>query len=341
MTTVRLQFSSGAEADVPIGDGETVLAAAIRAGIPIRHQCENGICGSCAARLIEGDCQMDEGDAPALLPSEIRAGYRLLCVTKAMCDHASFAFDYALAAQPSAEISRFTACVTEIDRLSASVVHLALVITEKKPFAFQPGQYVRLQVPGSDCWRSYSIASTVDELPRIDLLIRLVDGGVMSRWLADVCRVGDEMALEGSCGRFVLQNNRGLHVMVAGGTGLAPLLSMIDTLHRRPGPRPPILLCFGCNTNADLFYEVELDERTFSLPNVEVRVAVANDQPVSLGVRRGTAVSLLEEPDLRRSGATFYFCGPPAMVAAARERVARAGVSHKAVFSEQFLPSAG
>ncbi|MGD9715057.1 MAG: 2Fe-2S iron-sulfur cluster-binding protein [Thermomicrobiales bacterium] len=336
-----MRYSDGATTEFSAAAEDTILDAALRAGVAVRYQCESGTCGTCVARLTEGACDMQPDDAPALLTSEIQAGFRQLCVTRPLSDTLCFDLAYPGAGKGAMEIERFSARISDVALLSASVVKLGLTIADPKPFAFQPGQYVRLRVPGTDSWRSYSIATAESDLPRIELLIRLLKDGVASRWLRNGCSSGALVELEGPSGRFVLKQNKGLHVMVAGGTGLAPILSMIDTLDRCTGLRPPILLCFGCNSMRDLFYLDELDNRAFSYPNLEVRIAVADGAPSSPMVRAGTAVSLLDDSDLKRSGAAFYLCGPPPMVAAADERLVGAGVSRTAIFTEQFVPSEG
>jgi benzoate/toluate 1,2-dioxygenase reductase subunit len=118
--------------------------------------------------------------------------------------------------------------------------------------------------------------------------------------------------------------------MVAGGTGLAPMLAMLDSLRARSGPKPPMLLCFGCNGAKDLFYLDEIELRGFWMPSFQSRIALM-ERDAGFAGKIGTAVSLLEAPDLARAGLTAYLCGPPAMVEAARERLLAAGVPADAI----------
>jgi ferredoxin-NADP reductase len=127
--------------------------------------------------------------------------------------------------------------------------------------------------------------------------------------------------------------------MVAGGTGLAPMLAMLDTLRSRPGPKPPILLCFGCNSARDLFHLDELELRRFWMPNLATRVALMEPPPSGFEGRTGTALSLLDDADLARDGVTAYLCGPPPMIEAARERLLGAGIPADRILAEHFRPT--
>lgn len=336
--TVAFRFRDGIEERVSVADDETILAAAIRAGLPLVHQCESGSCGTCVARLVQGETTTVPGRAVALLPGEIQSGYRLTCSSRAT-GAAVFEFDYprALLDGPVSRIVR--ARVTGLDWVSRSVMRLDIELTEPANFAFDAGQYVRIRVPKTDAWRSYSMASTAKDLPRMRFLVRYLEGGAMSEWLRDDCSVGAEVEIEGPLGSFGLAATNGPQLLIAGGTGLAPTLAMLDSLRERPGPKPPVLLCFGCNTGDDLFYDDELELRAFWIPTLTIRLAVMEEPPAGATVTLGTAVSLIEDADLQPEDLTAYLCGPPAMVEAARIRLIEGGVAPERIRAERFRPS--
>lgn len=336
--TVALRFRDGAEERINVAADETVLAAAIRAGLPLVHQCESGSCGTCVGRLVSGETTTVPGRAVALLPGEIESGYRLTCSTRAT-GAAVFEFDYprTLLDGPVPRIVR--ARVSDHNWVSRSVMRLDIELFVPADFAFDAGQYVRFRVPGSDAWRSYSMASTAKDLPRMQLLVRYLEGGAMSEWLRDGCAVGDEIEIEGPLGSFGLAATDRPQLMIAGGTGLAPMLAMLDSLRATPGPKPPVLLCFGCNSAEDLFYDDELELRTFWMPTLTTRLAVMEEPSSGAALTVGTSVSLIEDADLQRDGLTAYLCGPPAMVEAARAKLIEGGVAPERIRSEQFRPS--
>jgi ferredoxin-NADP reductase/ferredoxin len=334
---VSLRFSDGVERALDVAPGESVLTAALRAGYPLVHQCEEGSCGTCVARLVAGTSADLPGRALALLPGEIRDGYRLTCSvtpTGACVFELNYPSTFLSGPQPAIHAAE----VTELAWVAETVARLELTLAEPWDFTFASGQYVRIRVPGTDHWRSYSMATSPKELPRLQFLIRHLEGGAMSRWLRQGCKVGDAVEIEGPLGSFGLAAGKGPVLMVAGGTGLAPMLAMLDSLRARSGPKPPMLLCFGCNGAKDLFYLDEIELRGFWMPSFQSRIALM-ERDAGFAGKIGTAVSLLEAPDLARAGLTAYLCGPPAMVEAARERLLAAGVPADAIHAEQFRPT--
>lgn len=337
MSTVRLRFRDGVERAIEPAPGESVLAAALRAGVPLVHQCESGSCGTCMARLVAGEASLLPGRALALLAGEIRDGWRLTCSVAAIGD-CTFALDYASTVLDGPQPVVLPATVTALDWVAKTVARLEIEIAAAD-FGFESGQYVRIRVPGTDAWRSYSMATTAKELPRMQFLIRRLDDGVMSGWLRDTCAPGATVEIEGPLGSFGLAASKGPRLMIAGGTGLAPMLAMLDTLRQRPGPKLPVLLCFGCTGEDDLFYLDELELRRFWMPNLKTRIALMRPPAGAFDGAIGTAVSLIEDADLAAPGLEAYLCGPPPMIEAARARLIAGGVTDTAIHAEHFRPT--
>lgn len=341
MSLVTLRYSDGQERQFETAPGQTVLAAAMDAGVSVIHQCEGGSCGTCVARLVKGDTDVVPDRAVALFPGEVRDGLRLTCSTYVTTEAADFELLYpaALAAQAD-EFDLHEAKVESAEWVSRSVVRLRIKLPADREFAFIPGQYARLRVPGTEVWRSYSMANPSSSLPVLEFLIRYLPGGVMSEWLRNECRPGAVIEISNAMGGFTIQNNAPA-IMIAGGTGLAPMMAMIDTIRSRPGMRHPTVLCFGCTHEDDFFFDDELELRSFWMPNLTVRTAVMGGAEADAGPRRvGTAVALIEDDDLKNPATVAYICGPPPMVDAARERLITGGLSAQSIFTEQFRPEA-
>ncbi len=336
MPHITLLFRDGHETRIAAEPGETILGAALRQGLPLIHQCESGSCGTCVVRLAEGEVETLPGRALALLEGEIRDGHRLACSVRPVGDCA-VALDYPISAiaGPRPEIHR--AAVGAVERIARSVYRLDLDVIGDLSFA--AGQYVRIRVPGADQWRSYSMATTPKALPALGFLIRHLDGGAMSEWLAAGPAAGTEIEIEGPHGAFGLDDDCGPTLMIAGGTGLAPLLSMLDTLRERAGPAPPVVLGFGCNAVEELFFLDELELRAFWMPSLAVRIAVMTAPEAGFDGRVGDAVSLIDLRDTERPGLTAYLCGPPGMIEAARARLVEGGLPSERIRAEQFRPS--
>jgi benzoate/toluate 1,2-dioxygenase reductase subunit len=114
------------------------------------------------------------------------------------------------------------------------------------------------------------------------------------------------------------------------------MLAMLDSLRSRPGPKFPVVLCFGCNTADDLFYLDEIELQTFWMPNLKTRVALMERPPGGFDGKIGSVVTLLENADCARPDTTAYLCGPPGMIEAARRRLIEAGLPDAAIHAEQF-----
>jgi ferredoxin-NADP reductase/ferredoxin len=335
---VTLCFEDGAEREITVAASEFVLDAALRQGVPLVHQCRSGSCSTCIAQLTVGDLMMAPDRATSLMQAEAAEGKRLLCSAYARADSV-VRLHYPAALFDHAERRVLTSRVTALEWPSPSVARLTLELPEQAGFAFRAGQYVRIKVPGAAEWRSYSMASAPRELPRMEFLVRIISGGLVSEYLRSGCGVGDEILVDGPMGAFILHPSRALHVFVAGGTGLAPIMAMLDEIRHRPGRRPSMLLTFGCASERQFFYREELELRQWWMP--ELRVIMSADQvdPVESDLIQGTPIAALGDrrfnPDT-----SAYICGPPLMIEAARHHLRESGVAAALIYAEQFVASA-
>jgi benzoate/toluate 1,2-dioxygenase reductase subunit len=330
MHRARLIFQDGGELTVAVEPGQTLLEGALAVDAPVRYDCCTGSCGSCVVQCLDGQTVVDSTGKVPVNADELVAGLRPACLTRLGSD-AAFELPYSLNSAPSAP-AKHSAQIVELRRGAPSVALLTLELDRSEGFVFQSGQYVRLAAPGVGEARAYSIASTTNELPLIELMIRLVPDGKMSRWLQETAKVGDRVKLQAPLGSFGLDDRARRHVFVAGGTGLAPVLSMIRSLR---GLGQPALLCFGCTRRQEVFYEQELAALVGAMPELEVRIAVMEGADGDL--RAGTAVSLLQKADFD-ANTVCYLCGPPPMVDAARKALTSHGVAAHAIRAERFQP---
>jgi benzoate/toluate 1,2-dioxygenase reductase subunit len=330
MHRARLIFQDGAELTVSVEPGQTLLEGALAVDAPMRYDCCTGSCGSCVVQCLEGTTTVDSTGKVPVNADELAEGQRPACLTRLSSD-AAFELPYSLNAAPSMP-AKHSAQIVALTRGAPSVTLLTLKLDRGDDLSFQSGQYVRLAAPGVGEARAYSIASTPADLPFLELMIRLVPDGKTSRWLQETAKIGDRVKLQAPLGSFGLDERARRHVFVAGGTGLAPVLSMIRSLR---GRGQPALLCFGCTRRQELFYEQELAALVAEMPDLEVRIAVMEGADGEL--RTGTAVSLLMKDDFD-TDTVCYLCGPPPMVDAARKALTAHGVAAKAIRAERFQP---
>jgi len=336
--TVRLRFADGVAHEVRVGESDTVLAASLRSGIQLIHQCKSGSCGTCVGRVTSGTLSMDSGAGHCLLPSEMALGQRLLCLSTPLSD-ACVQLDYPSSFLRGDGPMCVVGQISAREWVAANVVRLGLNLSDAVGFDFRCGQYMRVRIPGTDQWRSYSVATTPTELPTVELLVRILPEGVMSDYLRDRCAIGDNVELEGPHGSFCLRASQARHVMIAGGTGLAPIMSMLDQVRRIEGRRPKVLLSFGCASPESLFYLEELQARSDWMPNLEVRVTVDCGGANYRGAV-GNPVGAVTAADVADSNTMAYLCGPQPMIAAARSHLKALGLRPENVFAELFAPSA-
>jgi benzoate/toluate 1,2-dioxygenase reductase subunit len=331
------RFVDGVESSVIVRAGDAVLDAALAGSVQLLHQCRSGNCASCTARLVAGDAPMRGGQASVLTAGEAAQGVRLLCRTEMRSD-AIFQLDYDSTAS-GAGPRKARAFVDAVERIAVDAVRLQLELAEGSWIDFKPGQYIQLSVPGTDVRRSYSIASTPAQLPRIDLLIRLLPGGAMSEWLKNDAKPDTVIDLEGPFGAFTLKEKvDGPHILIAGGTGLAPMMSMIDAIRSRAGRKPRILLSFGCASEQSLFYLNELELRCHWMPALDVRLSIDRGAERE-GLRIGNPVAAIVADDVHNPDSVAYLCGPPGLIAAAQAYLVTLGLKAENIRAEQFVAS--
>lgn len=334
---VTLRFEDGVEKQIEARADEFVLDAALRQGVPLVHQCRSGSCSTCIGQMVSGSLEMVLDRALALIASEIAEGKRLLCSSHALAPSV-VRLHYPSALIYAGERRNLEASVAGVEWPAPSVAKLAITLDRCAAFSFRAGQYVRIKVPGTDQWRSYSMCSTPRDLPKMEFLVRIIPGGAMSEYLRRA-HEGERLEVEGPLGAFILHPGKGLHVFVAGGTGLAPILAMIDELRRARGRRPEMLLSFGCASDRTFFYRDEIELRQWWIPQLGVRLSADRVEDPACGLIRGTPVDALGAEPISDPEAAAYLCGPPPMIGGARRRLEELGVSPERIYAERFVAS--
>jgi NAD(P)-dependent dehydrogenase (short-subunit alcohol dehydrogenase family)/NAD(P)H-flavin reductase/ferredoxin len=334
---VALAFEDGVTRFVTCAEDQTVTDASYRARINIPMDCRDGVCGTCKAFCESG--QFDRGSylEEALAPDEERAGYVLACQLKPRSDLVLQIASTSAVARTGAATHHGT--VTGLDRLSPTTVALSIEIPDRAELAFLPGQYVNIAVPGTTEERSYSFSnSPEDEV--LTFLVKLTPGGVMSSWLTDRAQVGDDISFTGPHGSFFLREAASPLLLLAGGTGLAPILSILRALDAAGSARPMHLI-YGATTDDDVIELETIVRLAASLPNLRWDYCVAD--PDTRAPNQGYVTSLIA-PDQLHDGsddsrAAVYLCGPPAMVDAVRGHFHEQGIAPAGFFYERFAPA--
>jgi benzoate/toluate 1,2-dioxygenase reductase subunit len=334
---VTLRFEDGVEKEIEAGAGEFVLDAALRQGVPLVYQCRSGSCSTCVGQMVSGRLEMARERAVSLIASEIAEGKRLLCSSHALAPSV-VRLHYPSSLIYAEERRNFEARVASVEWPVPSVAKLELALDRRAGFSFHPGQYLRIKVPGTDQWRSYSMCSTPRDLPKLEFLVRIIPGGAMSEYLR-AAREDERLEVEGPLGAFILHPGRGLHIFVAGGTGLAPILAMVDEIRRASGPKPKMLLSFGCASDRTFFYRDEIELRQWWIPQLRVRLCADRVEDPGSGIIQGTPVDALGADPINDPAAAAYLCGPALMIEAAHRRLMELGVNPERIYAERFVAS--
>jgi benzoate/toluate 1,2-dioxygenase reductase subunit len=232
------------------------------------------------------------------------------------------------------EQSKFAATVAKVEAHNDAAILLELDVEATAP-VFLPGQYVNIDVPGSGQHRSYSFSSAPGE-SKISFLIKKIPGGVMSRWL-ESAQAGNKVELTGPLGSFYLRAVERPLLFLAGGTGLAPFLSMLEVL-ARASSQQKVHLIYGVTRDLDLVQVDAIDAYVAKLPNFTYSTVVADTE--STHPRKGWVTQHMPAEAVNDGDVDVYLCGPPPMVDAVRKHFDDNGVKPNSFHYEKFTPNA-
>jgi CDP-4-dehydro-6-deoxyglucose reductase len=308
---------------------ESVLTAALRQGIPLLHDCTEGWCGTCRVRLQEGTVGYLEQPL-ALSPEDEADGFALVCQARPQSD-LSISTERPLA--PCSDPDRYTAEVEAVRHLGRDVVHLTLALPRADALLYRPGQYLNILLDDGSR-RSFSMAS-VPNGRTVDLHIRRVRGGFFTDGPLLRLQPGDRLDVELPHGLFCCRKEdfRPL-LMVATGTGLAPIKSILESLMDDPDC-PPVSLYWGMRTEADLYLHDQIETWGERLCDFQYVPVLSQPGPSWRG-RRGYVQDAAAADIGDFSEHAIYMCGSPGMIASARQRFIENGANPGFIYADAF-----
>jgi CDP-4-dehydro-6-deoxyglucose reductase len=313
---------------------ETVLEAARRAGLALPYSCLGGRCGSCKATLVAGECVYAVADPEALDAEEVARHQVLLCQAQARSDLTLAAREVATVADlPRRQLA---VKVVEMTRLAEDVMRLRLRAPRGDRLRWLAGQYIDVLVAGGKR-RAFSIANAPEADEDIELHVRHVEGGGYTHHIFTAMKVGDVLRIEGPLGTFVpREDSERALLMVAGGTGLAPVKALIEHFIALGSTRP-IHLYWGVRRAADLYLPDLAATWAASHPALQF-TAVLSDPVGDEATRHRVGLVhdavIADHPDLAEFDA--YMGGPPAMINAARHAFVAHGLPEDRLYYDSF-----
>jgi len=321
---------------------EPILAAAIRSGIGLPYGCRDGACGSCKSRLVEGRVIHGAHQHKALSEAEEAAGWILTCCAAPQTDCVVQARTVAGAGEYP--VLKMPARVASLARVAPDVMLMKLQLPANVQLKYRAGQYVEF-ILRDGARRSYSMANAPERLgnpPMIELHLRHMPGGKFTDHVFGAMKEKEILRMEGPLGSFFLREDSDKPiVLLASGTGFAPVKAIIEHMQAQDIGRPAMLY-WGCRRKADLYLHRWALEAAASMPNLSY-VPVLSDAPPEDAWNGRTGfvheAVMTDRPDL--SGHEVYACGTPAMVdAAKRDFSTRCGLPADAFYADSFTSEA-
>jgi CDP-4-dehydro-6-deoxyglucose reductase, E3 len=322
---------------------QSLLDAALDASLNLPHSCKGGNCGSCRARLLHGQVHYPRGRPLGLSDAEVAEGFILLCQARARTDLSIETFE--LTSPDQATVKRLPARIERAVPLSHDVMGLFLRLPAAEAFSFEAGQYVDIMLPGGRR-RSFSIASPPHDSRLLELHVRRVAGGRFSETLFSPNRPTSLLNIEGPLGQFFYRPSAqapGLPnppvatapmLLVGGGTGIAPLLSMLRHVVENDIERD-IAIYWGVRSERDLYARTTLESLAAHGGRIRFVPVLSEPSPAWQGARAFVHEAVLAGiPDLQSHD--VYAAGPPAMIDAVRREFALRGVSPDRLFFDSF-----
>jgi CDP-4-dehydro-6-deoxyglucose reductase, E3 len=300
---------------VRAGASRTLLDAALAAGLNLPHSCKSGHCSSCRARLISGQIHYPKGPPLGLTAAEAQAGYVLMCQARPLSDVSIEARLVANVAE--VEIKTLPCRIARMTALAPDVMQVFLKLPSVETLRFQAGQYLDVLLEEGRR-RSFSIASPPHDSDLLELHVRRVAGGGFTERLFREMQAGSLLRIEGPIGQFVYRDGTSPVILIAGGTGFAPLKSMLRHMLER-GVKRPIHFYWGARQAVDLYEEGLVLDWARANPQLKFSAVLSEAAEAGAAHRRLGWVHeavLADHPSLLDFD--VYVAGPPALVEAAR-----------------------
>ncbi len=306
---------------------ETVLLAALRSGVAFPNNCRVGGCATCKCKLTHGHVKQLTDSSYVLSAEELKTGFILGCQSVPKSD---ISIEVDLTATRSRQIAGTIVAQTKI---TPDITELEIELAE--PLDYKGGQYANLTLAShKELTRPYSFATKADQQGlKVKFFVRETPGGQLSGIINRQSLVGNGVVVDGPLGNFYLRESSRPILLIAGGSGLAPIMALLEEGLANGVSRPARLL-FGARTMVDLYCKDEIDQIAKLWKGNFEYFPVLSDEPPDSGWQgmRG----LVSEFIPTDASVQAYLCGPPAMIDESVKQLTRIGVPKEEVFADRF-----
>jgi CDP-4-dehydro-6-deoxyglucose reductase len=318
---------------------ETVLSAALRAGVILPYGCKNGACGSCKGKVTDGTVVHGNHQQRALTEDEAAQGMSLFCCAKPQSDLTIEARE--LVANDEYPVKKMPTRIAKLEKLSDDVMLVALQLPANEKLNYRAGQYIEFLLRDGKR-RSYSMANAPHDAEHISLHIRHMPGGLFTDQVFSTLKERDILRFEGPQGTFYLREDSDKPIiLLASGTGFAPIKALVEQLIHTKSTRP-VALYWGGRRPADLYMDKLCQEWAAQLPGFRYVPVISDAQAEDQWQGRTGFVHqavMADHADL--SAYQVYACGAPVMVdSAKRDFVAQCQLPADEFYADSFTSEA-
>ncbi|SNS98052.1 CDP-4-dehydro-6-deoxyglucose reductase [Noviherbaspirillum humi] len=320
-------------------EDESVLAAALRAGVGLPYGCKNGACGSCRGKLLEGTMEHGPHQVKALSAADEERGFALFCCARPKSDVVIEVREVAGAGE--FPIKKMPTRVAKLDRVADDVIVMSLQLPANERLQYKAGQYLEFLLKDGKR-RSYSMANAPHLDEHLTLHIRHMPGGLFTDHVFNAMKEREILRIEGPLGTFFLREDSDKPIiLLASGTGFAPIKAIIEHAAHQ-GSQRPMVLYWGGRRPKDLYMHALCEEWARTLPNFRYVPVISNAQPEDGWSGRDGFVHqavMADIPDM--AGYQVYACGAPVMVdAAKRDFVSACKLPDEEFYADAFTSEA-
>ncbi|MDA9086732.1 CDP-6-deoxy-delta-3,4-glucoseen reductase [Methylophilaceae bacterium] len=328
MPTYKIKIqSSGLEFHVK--PSQTILEGAIASGITLPYGCQDGACGSCKGKVISGKYFLNEYQSSALTDSDIKAGNTLYCKSMAQEDLVIEPNIPEVYDQYSPKV--LPVKVESLTRLNHDVMQMFLKLPAKETFRFKAGQYIEF-IMGDGSRRAFSMANApLDSM--IELHLRLIEGGKFTSFVFNEMKEKSIHRIEGPIGQFYLRDSEKPIIFIAGGTGFAPIKSIIEDMIANKNKRK-IYLYRGVRSEKDFYMNELVNDWIKKLEDLTY-IPVVEDG-LSEDARSGYVHHAVLEDFKNLNDIQVYCCGAPGLVENAFKDLTKSGLPDDQFFADAF-----
>ena len=311
--------------------GETVLNGALRHDVAFPFSCKVGGCGTCKCQLLSGQVKELTDKSYLLSKEEIQGHYILGCQSIPKTD-----IQIRLPVDPMTQ-QAVTGVITRQVELTHDIVEVFITLDE--PLHYRAGQYAKLQAANlpwpARCY-SYAHAAPQEGALHISFIVRRLPQGALSNWLTSPEALHQTVKLTGSLGQFYLRHNTRPMLCIAGGSGLAPLIALLEGALQTRARQREVRLLFGARTQRDLYYLDELTriQSQWQAPFTVTPVLSDEASDSNWTGLRGLVTDHLDTNTT--ANAEAYLCGPPPMIDAAIARMTAQGIPPEHIHFDKF-----